>query len=115
MVLYGAGGGFPDYEYDPEDAAGGANNPYVQYINKGDSYGNQAVGYFETALAPFFNAAKSDVDYFGQAAIGQQQSILDMIPQQFREARSNVSSQGRAATQGIMDAQTQALGASQQM
>ena len=84
------------------------------FAQPSQKYGQQAQGYFQTALAPFFEPAKSSADYYMSAAQNVQRDLFDLLGQGYEGARGNVAAQQRAGTQGILDAQTQAFGQSQQ-
>lgn len=125
MGVYGANGDSGSGYEDWNDAQGpdwgewGKSSDwwmqkYGEAIKASKKPAFQAKQYFETALKPFFESAKADTEYFGQAAIAAQKDALERIPQQYREARAGVAQQGRVGTQQILDAQSRAMAASQQ-
>lgn len=75
---------------------------------------SQAKKYYNNLLKPFFEQYKAESDAFTSSAMGTQRDIFNLLGEGFGNARANVAQQGRVGTQGILDAQAGALGASQQ-
>lgn len=92
--------------FDPDDAPWAPDKP-----------GNPAKKGFknyEKFYKPLIESSKAESDFLFGAAQDQYGDILSALREGYGNARTNISEQGRVATQGIMDSQTQALGASQQ-
>jgi hypothetical protein len=81
---------------------------------KSESPKQQSLEYWKKVLSPFFESAQGQTDALFGAAQATQKDLFNLLGEGYGNARANVAQQGRMGQQGIMDAQTQALSASNQ-
>ena len=85
-------------------------------FDKGDTpnYAGKSAKAYHKNLGPLYDKAKGESDSLFGATYGTYGDILTSVREGYGNARENVAEQGRVGTQGIRDAQTQALAATQQ-